>query len=733
MILLLYLILSKWGVNVNQQYCKNCGSMLNPATGQCPKCGNMPYQQHQQGTPRQYPPRPDMPMQPAAAAEKSNKAMVIGLSIAAAAMICAIIVLVIVMVFKFVVHPEDDSVHTSYAMFVNENVVSEVGRYNANEADKKSDGVYSVLIHDLDGEKKEECVVAYKKKNNKQLNYNVACYKISNTGKNATKSDVEPVNEVTSYSEPDYTLDGNKDATYHESRMYAVENDGKVYICEEHLGAYEGFGFELYVYEYTDGKLVEVANLSYSDNYPLGGYCVTSGKLPEGMTVDNSDIDEKELEKKEPMVKERLDNGGSLLYYGTDSDEGFTYTSLYDSATAALDSFYTCFGVTRGEPVITDPYCSVNMDAPEDCISLFHYKYNGNAENGGISVDFVDYTDTDSLLDKADTADEPSESTTKKTDDDSPDTPDFNAVVKQAAKASSDFVMESYIDHDDYVKQDNMQYYRVTLDGVHTFNDFIDYYCQFYTKEAVEEAYAGLQYVEKNNNLYFNAGGTGSYVLNSYGVYSKVSDTQYKFEFYSVGERFCSSDLQYNTYNLLYQDGKWIFDQVLDWEIYNAFTLMSDDDERVTRVKALDRYYKKMEDAYMNESTVSDYDGSYDIMYWLHDIDKDGMPELIYQTGTYEMEYEYHFYTYGEDGIVHLGDESAWHSELDLFDDGNLSIRTGAQGHVTVNTVNIVNNSVKLNTVFDGEYDDPELDNYVYFEAQDEYDQPVKFIQTMME
>ena len=271
---------------MKQNYCKYCGSVLDSVTGQCPNCKNANYQNAQNPAPANMPPQAFYPAQPV---NKTNKTPVAVLIIAAVVMTIAIISIALFLVFG--VNSDDNfsdgTVRHSYAEFVSKGVKKDIGVFSANSAKKKSDGIYSVLVKDLDGDNSEECVVAYKKKSGKKLKYGVTCYH-SRKNKNATVDDVEEVDSCDSYEEPDYIVTDSNE--YEESRMYSVDYNGEVYIIEEHLNAYEGFMFNAYVYSYSDGEFKQVSNFRYDSLFP-DGYCAMSSALPEGLKVENSDID----------------------------------------------------------------------------------------------------------------------------------------------------------------------------------------------------------------------------------------------------------------------------------------------------------------------------------------------------------------------------------------------------------------------------------------------------------
>ena len=635
---------------MKQNYCKYCGSVLDSVTGQCPNCKNANYQNAQNPAPANMPPQAFYPAPPV---KKNNKTLVAVLIIAAVVMSIAIIGIVAFLVFGSGSSGDnfsDGTVRHSYAEFVSKGVKKDIGVFSANSAKKKSDGIYSVLVKDLDGDNSEECVVAYKKKSSKKLKYGVTCYH-SRKNKNATVDDVEEVDSCDSYEEPDYIVTDSNE--YEESRMYAVDYNGEVYIIEEHLNAYEGFMFNAYVYSYSDGEFKQVSNFRYDSLFP-DGYCAMSSALPEGLKVDNSDIDIDELKKTNEFIAEKISSGNTLLYYDS-KNGGFTYNSKYSSETEAIDAFYSCYGVTRGVPVITDPFCSLNMNEPIGANNLYHYTYDPS--NSDQVIEFEDYTNSNDFLN---IQDDTASSTTKQVTSANLPKPNIGKLVKQSAAAEA-------------AKEQNV----------------------------------------------------GSFAIHSYGIYTKVSDTQYKIVFYMVGERFCSQE---DTYNLYYKNGKWAFDTPLDWEINTGFTVMSENDNRVQRVKALYEYYKKMESLCQEYSIYSNEDMT-ELEYHLFDIDGDDMPELIYHTGSYQKEFEYHVYTYKNGKLVNLGTLEGIHKNLSTDGQGRLCLEQIYKEYQFEYLIEIVNGKVDAtDTLFEGQYGDRGGDEFEYLEGQTEYEYPAEFI-----
>lgn len=86
--------------------------------------------------------------------------------------------------------------------------------------------------------------------------------------------------------------------------------------------------------------------------------------------------------------------------------------------------------------------------------------------------------------------------------------------------------------------------------------------------------------------------------------------------------------------------------------------------------------------------------------YFVYDLNKDGINEIILKVGTYEADYTYHFYSLVDGHTVELGDFSAAHSVLYANEDGAGVIQvSGYQGYQTVTLITIADVSIAKNTL----------------------------------
>ena len=101
--------------------------------------------------------------------------------------------------------------------------------------------------------------------------------------------------------------------------------------------------------------------------------------------------------------------------------------------------------------------------------------------------------------------------------------------------------------------------------------------------------------------------------------------------------------------------------------------------------------------------------------YAIHDINEDGVAELIIQDGTCEADRTYYFYTYKNGKAVYMGSYSASHSAL-ADANGYLQFVSGHMGYATTAQIYMVNDKIVVKnrqSYYTDEY--PEYSNYIEF------------------
>lgn len=104
--------------------------------------------------------------------------------------------------------------------------------------------------------------------------------------------------------------------------------------------------------------------------------------------------------------------------------------------------------------------------------------------------------------------------------------------------------------------------------------------------------------------------------------------------------------------------------------------------------------------------------------YYLYDIDKNGIPELIIKFGSCEADYHGTIYTYDEgQGVKTLDTFGMGHMSLYSYPDGNgILLYQGHMGYACMEVASIENNILSMNTIFEETLD--------YEQSADDYTPP---------
>ena len=118
--------------------------------------------------------------------------------------------------------------------------------------------------------------------------------------------------------------------------------------------------------------------------------------------------------------------------------------------------------------------------------------------------------------------------------------------------------------------------------------------------------------------------------------------------------------------------------------------------------------------------------------YFIYDINKDKIPELIIRAGTCEADYQFHYYTFSNSSAVLLGQYPAMRSSLYQNPNNNGIMRIGgAQGYGSVSLIELTNSALSERIIKEGQLEDLDLDRYdsllleeceiIYSSALDDY------------
>ena len=144
---------------------------------------------------------------------------------------------------------------------------------------------------------------------------------------------------------------------------------------------------------------------------------------------------------------------------------------------------------------------------------------------------------------------------------------------------------------------------------------------------------------------------------------------------------------------------------------YWAISKYSDDSSIIgennsisTKADIYNAYLEKINEAYDKinaENPNDDITIEYSPTYMLYDIDNNGVKELIINTGTYEANITYEFYTY-DNGLVSLGKIPCGHSGLAVPDDNNgLYLKYGHMDISNLYRLTIEKREIRKQTIYE--------------------------------
>lgn len=145
----------------------------------------------------------------------------------------------------------------------------------------------------------------------------------------------------------------------------------------------------------------------------------------------------------------------------------------------------------------------------------------------------------------------------------------------------------------------------------------------------------------------------------------------------------------------------------------NPDFMVKRDNKNINEKKA---YYKVLLRC-VEKWMTAEYNG-YDYMYKeyaIHDINDDGVAELIVQDGTCEADRTYYFYTFKNGKAVYMGSYSASHSALADYN-GCIYFFSAHMGYATTAQIYMVNDKIVVKNQHSYTTDTyPEFDNYIEF------------------
>lgn len=250
---------------------------------------------------------------------------------------------------------------------------------------------------------------------------------------------------------------------------------------------------------------------------------------------------------------------------------------------------------------------------------------------------------------------------------------DSNSIISRMQEAAAIAQIwngySKYIDNQDLITKEfegnTLKYCAVKHPEIHTKQELIELTEQYYTSNIVGDlCYREKYCFEKNSKLYV---AQFEPAYGDYGVGTElniefVSEQECKLSLYTFLEDdtlFTYSDFEYK-----YQDGRWKFDQNLDY-LENVKIQEMDEEECGSFL-----YAPTLTDVYVQYHVINNSD--YDLSYTVYDLDGDGIEELLVQEGTCEGDLQWMVYTLKGNKPQLIGQFEGWHSSLFVCNAGGI-------------------------------------------------------------
>ncbi len=150
-------------------------------------------------------------------------------------------------------------------------------------------------------------------------------------------------------------------------------------------------------------------------------------------------------------------------------------------------------------------------------------------------------------------------------------------------------------------------------------------------------------------------------------------------------------------------------------EVYSSVDYIYDSKTNEFVISDVSVWVSEIEDDYQNEDDYLENEG-YMNGYTYYDINKDGVDELITQTGTCEADRTYHIYTFANGKMIYAGSFGGWHGTLYSKGKSIIIVSSGATEKgalVTATTYELADNKLVKKDVFEKEFaDDAEWEKY---------------------
>lgn len=677
-------------------YCGKCGSEIDKKTGLCPNCDAAALEKVTEANTKKSLKK----------AKRRGFSAIIALILVIAIVVSSVIFAISKGWIGNNSEEEKKKVQTIYITYLNKTIIPDVGEYDSDHPESSNEGVHSALFCDLNNDDNEEFVVAYSKKNGDNIDFNISCYEYEEETKDPEKAEknVELIGTVTPSTEPDYTEDN--DDVFHlpnETIVYSITYENETYIVCEHMSWMDMWSYECHIYKIEKGTFIEVSNIFVPDIGTDGARIVYSTNLPDKLVIDNSDFNVDLSSTQEYNKGVFYNEDCKVLFYKEGENSTYIYDKYYNSEESAVADFFKCYGI-ENKQYHTEQDGHIAINHPDKSDLIYSYCYYLEYDEDGNTIEkynINDYTDWKSLI---------NEVNENESNNNSIPEPNINELVNSASKITCDMFSFDMFDAEKScsVHRDGTDYdvdcFYVKYKNIKTWNDYCNYIKQYYSEESVKNYFNEINptYIEKEDGLYAFFGDVGSTIMKSYIVYKKENSEKYNLKIYSFYGFGGENEPYIDDIDLIFDGNNWVFNKIINYDVYDyrGLTVINENDSNYESVMLLCQYMQQINNLY-NNSKFDDY-----FSYGIYDIDKDKTPELIVQTGESEQERKYHFYKYSPNGIISLGELSAWHSSLLTDSSNSIYGCSNSMGYYSIVKYSIENNKIMYVSVDDGEIDD---------------------------
>lgn len=158
---------------------------------------------------------------------------------------------------------------------------------------------------------------------------------------------------------------------------------------------------------------------------------------------------------------------------------------------------------------------------------------------------------------------------------------ELETLVNNTLYESNDFAVFSgagHVDWNDFYSDNEGDHYAVVADGIKSLDDVRNKIATTYSKRTVEDIMGRISIFEKDGKLYTNTYGIGGIGDAIKQVSAKKDNDSYYVTLHIYGLDWETGQIpdvesSSQTYPVIYEDGRWVFDDV----VYSYFNYLTDD------------------------------------------------------------------------------------------------------------------------------------------------------------